>query len=166
MAITGTGQVKRNEFLLFANVGTKTAPEWEVIGKDLESLTIEMNNEVETTNNILGETNTTVTKGNRTSSVSPYKVRKDSELGKKLYEMSRNDSELSDVEMEFLQVFVFDEVGTGIYAADKQTAAIDIKSYGGDTKGLDIPFDLNFIGAKTDGSFKVSTSEFTPTPTT
>lgn len=163
MAFTGTGEVKRNEFLLFANVGTD-AEEWEVIGKDLESLTVELNNEVESKTNILGESKTTITKGSKSSSISPYKVRKESKLGEIIYKMARDGKELSEVEMEFLQVFVFDEVASGTYYAIKQKCAVDVKSYGGDTKGLDIPFDIHFTGAETKGKFEVATSTFTETP--
>lgn len=164
MAFKGTGEVKRQEFLLFANVSKTETPEWEVIGKDLESLTVDLNNTVESKQNILGESSTTITRGTKSSSVSPYKVRKESKLGEIVYKMARDGAELSECELEFLQVFVFDEVSSGAYYASKQKCAIDVKSYGGDTKGLDIPFDIHFTGSKTEGTFDPGTKKFTAAP--
>lgn len=164
MAFKGTGEIKRQEFLLFANVAKTETLEWEVIGKDLESLTVELNNEVESKQNILGESSTKVTRGTKSSSVSPYKIRRDSKLGEIIYKMARDGAELSDCELEFLQVFVFDEVSEGKFYASKQKCAVDVKSYGGDTKGLDIPFDIHFIGAKTEGTFEPKLKKFTATP--
>lgn len=163
MAISGTGLIKRKEFMHFVNVGTTETPEWELLGEGIEELSREMNNNVENTTDILGNNVTTVTKGNQVSSFDPFKCRKDSKLFAKLYAIYTDDLELSDVEMEFLEVSVFDEVSDGVYSAIKQTGAIDLKSIGGDTTGLDMPFDVNYIGAKTKGTFTASTKTFAKT---
>ena len=162
MAISGTGLIPRKEFMHFVNVGTTAEPEWELLGEGIEELSREMNNNVETTTDILGNTNTTVTKGNQVSSFDPFKCRKDSKLFAKLYEIYTDDKELSDCEMEFLEVSVFDKVSDGVYNAVKQTGAVDLKSVGGDTTGLDMPFDVNYIGSKTKGTFTAATKTFTP----
>lgn len=161
MAISGKGLISRKEFMHFVNVGTGETPEWELLGEGIEELSREMNNNVETKTDILGQTSTTVTKGNQVSSFDPFKCRKDSKLFQKLYQIYTDDLELSDVEMEFLEVSVFDEVSEGTYSAVKQTGAVDLKSIGGDTTGLDMPFDVNYIGAKTKGTFVAATKTFT-----
>lgn len=161
MAIEGTGLIARKEFRHFVNVGTKDAPEWELLGEGIEDLAREMNNNVETKTDILGNNSTTVTKGNQVSSFDPFKCRRDSKLFAKLYQIYTDDLELSDVEMEFLEVSIFDKETDDTYRAIKQTGAIDLKSVGGDTTGLDMPFDVNYIGAKTKGTFKASTKTFT-----
>lgn len=163
MAIEGTGLIPRKEFMHFVNVGTTSVPEWELLGEGIEELSREMNNNVENTTDILGNNTTTVTKGNQVSSFDPFKCRRDSKLFAKLYQIYTDDLELSDVEMEFLEVSIFDETETeGTYNAVKQTGAIDLKSIGGDTTGLDMPFDVNYVGAKTKGTFAVATKKFTP----
>lgn len=161
MAITGTGKIARKDVMHFVNVGTSEIPELEQLGDGIESLTREMNNNVETKQDILGNTSTTVTKGNQVSSYSPFKAKKDSKLFAKLYKIYTDDLELSDVEMEFFEVSVFDEVSEGVYSAIKQKGAVDLKSFGGDTTGLDMPFDVNFIGAKVKGNFTLASKEFT-----
>lgn len=163
MAISGTGLIARKEFMHFVNVGTSDTPEWELLGEGIEELSREMNNEVESKTDILGNNSTTVTKGNQVSSFDPFKCRRDSKLFAKLYQIYTDDLELSDVEMEFLEVSVFDKTEDGKYQAIKQTGAIDLKSVGGDTTGLDMPFDVNYIGSKTKGTFDANTKKFTAT---
>lgn len=49
MASTITaGKIPRNKFWLFVNVAESETPEWELIGKDVEELAIEMDSGVET----------------------------------------------------------------------------------------------------------------------
>lgn len=160
MSITGEGKIQRKLVMHFVNVGTSETPEWERIGKGIEELTREMNNNVESTTDITGETDVEVTKGNQTSSVSPYKARKESKLFQKLYQIYTDDLELDDVVMDFLEVSVFDEISEGVYAAIKQKGAIDLKSFGGPTSGVEMPFDINYLGAKEKGNFTLSTKTY------
>lgn len=160
MSITGEGKIQRKLVMHFVNVGTSEAPEWERIGKGIEELTREMNNNVESTTDITGETDVEVTKGNQTSSVSPYKARKESKLFQKLYQIYTDDLELDDVVMDFLEVSVFDEISEGVYAAIKQKGAVDLKSFGGPTTGVEMPFDINYLGAKEKGNFTLETKTY------
>lgn len=161
MAIEGTGKIKREAVMHFVNVGTTAEPEWEQLGDGIEELTREMNNNVDAKTDITGKTEVTVTKGNQVSSFSPFLARKESKLFQKLYKIYTDDLDLSDVEMEFLEVSVFDKVAEGTYSAIKQVGAIDLKSYGGSTTGLDLPFDVNYLGKKIKGNFAVATKTFT-----
>ena len=56
-------KAKRNTYMLFMDVSTSgaTSAEYEIIGKDIEELSRELNNEVNSFTNILGETETEVT---------------------------------------------------------------------------------------------------------
>lgn len=161
MSIKGEGKIKRKDVMHFANVGTKSEPEWEQVGDGIEELTREMNNNVEAKTDITGNTSVTVSKGNQVSSVSPFKAKKESKLFQKLYQIYTDDLELSDVEMEFLEVSVFDEISEGLYSAIKQNAAIDLKSFGGPTTGLEMPFDINYMGEKEKGNFDPTTKTYT-----
>ena len=138
MSITGEGKIQRKMVMHFVNVETTDKPEWERIGKGIEELTREMNNNVESTTDITGETDVEVTLGNQTTSVEPFKARRESKLFQKLYKIYTDDLELSDVEMEFLEVSIFDEISEGVYAAIKQKGAVDLKSFGGPTTGVEL----------------------------
>ena len=156
---------KRNTYKIFMNVSeSTTSKEWEIIGKDIEELSRELNNEVESKTNILGETEVEITKGNQVTTCDPIKLRSDSKASKILYNIYKNDLELSDVEKEFLEVNTSMSVTgkDGEYEAFTQIGAIDLKSWGGDTTGINSPFDINWIGAKTYGTFNPTTKTFTP----
>lgn len=156
---------KRNTYKIFMNVSeSTTSKEWEIIGKDIEELSRELNNEVNSITNILGETSTEVTKGNQVTTCDPIKLRDDSKASKILYNIYKNDLELSEVEKEFLEVNTSMPVSEsqGEYEAFMQVGAIDLKSWGGDKTGINSPFDINWIGAKTYGTFNPTTKTFTP----
>ena len=159
-------KAKRNTYKLFMDVSESgaTSEEYEIIGKDIEDLSRELNNEVNSITNILGETETEITKGNQVTTCDPVKFRDDSKASKILYNIYKNDSELSDVERNFVEVNTSVPVtgSDGEYEAFKQKGAIDLKSWGGDTTGINSPFDINWIGAKNYGTFNPTTKKFTP----
>lgn len=164
-AIDGSGKSKRSSALLFMNTGTHDSPVWEIIGKDNDDLSRTLNNEVDSKTNVLGETDVEITKGPQTTTVDPYKIRKDSEISSKLYDAYKYDRELDELEHEFMEVFLDDKISEGEYGGFVQNGAIDLKSWGGDTKGLGAPFDINWSGEKTHGKFNPTTKKFTETTT-
>lgn len=163
MSISGTGYIKRSEFMIFADVGDST-PEWELIGDKVEEMSLEMNPNVETTTDITGNTTTTLDKYEIQTSVSPMRAKKESKLFAFLYDIVKNEKTLSDVEMNFLCVNVFDSTEDGettAYAAWTQKGVVAVQSYGGSTTGLDIPFNVHWTGKKTYGTFNPSDKKFT-----
>ncbi len=164
MAITGTGKIKRERHLIgyVYQDGEKEAI--ELIGRDNDELSRELNNEVEAKRNVLGETTVEVTQGNHVTTVDPFIGRYESKLFKKLDDIYNNDLELSEVEETFIDISEYDEVAEGKYRAFKQTGAIDLKSWGGQ-KSLGAPFDINWVGKKTHGTFDPTTKTFTETET-
>ena len=164
MSITGNGYIKREEFMTFADVATASTPEWELIGDKVEDMSLEMNPNVETVTDITGNTTTTLDKYEVQTSVSPMRARKESKLFALLYDIVKNEKTLSDVERTFLCVNVFDKSGEGAsatYAAWTQKGVIAVQNYGGNTQGLDIPFNIHWTGKKTHGTFNPADKEFT-----
>lgn len=171
MAITGTGSIKRKDFMLFADVAeTPDTPMWELIGDKVEEMSLAMNPNVATVADVLGNTTTALDKYEVQTDVSPMKAKKESKLFNILYEIVRDEKTLSDVERTFLCVNVFDSTITGeepdiktVYAAWTQKAVVAVQSYGGNTEGLDLPFNIHWTGKKTYGTFDPSTKTFTAT---
>ncbi len=165
MSITGNGYIKREEFMVFADVSnTSGTPEWELIGDKVEEMSLEMNPNVETVTDITGNTSTTLDKYEVQTSVSPMRAKKESKLFAILYDIVKEEKTLSDVERTFLCVNVFDATGEGetaTYAAWTQKGVIAVQSYGGNTQGLDIPFNIHWAGKKTHGTFNPTTKVFT-----
>lgn len=159
-------KAKREQYLVLMNVGTTgDKTEYEALGKDNEDMSQTLNNEVNATKNVLGKTSVEVTKGNQTTTVDPFKLDDDSKVADILHKIFINQSELSEVEHEFVQVFLHKPVegSDGEYEAFKQRGAIDLKSYGGDTTGISAPFDINWLGDRVYGTFNPDTKVFTPT---
>lgn len=157
-------KAKRAQYIVMMDVGDTGKPEYEYLGKDNEDMSQTLNNEVNTTKNVLGMTTTEVTKGAQTTSVDPFKIDDESKVAQILHDIFLNESELSDVERNFVQAFLYKPVGEdGEVEAFMQRGAIDLKSYGGDTTGVSAPFDINWLGARTYGTFNPTTKVFTPT---
>lgn len=162
--IAGTGAVKREEFKLFANVGTEEAPEWELQGKRIEDLSLELNPNVETVTDITGITDTLLDKYEPQTSVSPYYARRESKLAAWLYNIVRDGKTLTEVEKTFCCVNIF-AGAEGSYDAWMQKAVVAVQSYGGDTKGLQIPYNLYWIGERTHGTASIAEGVMTFTKT-
>lgn len=166
MAISGTGWIKREEFMLFADVGTtQGTPSWELLGEKVEDMSLAMNPNVTTVTDITGNVTTSLDKYEKQTDVSPMRAKRDSKFFAILYDIVKEEKTLSDVERTFLCVNVFDsteeEDGTVTYAAWTQKAVVAVQSYGGNTEGLDIPFNLHWVGQKTHGAFDPATKTFT-----
>ncbi len=159
MAINGTGAIEREQSILFIELNGI----WEPIGEDNEELSRSKNNSVTQKKNVLGRTKTTVTNGNEITEVTPYLIARDSALGKELYEIDRMKKQLDDVKHRFMEVAIFDEVGTNKFAAWTQYAKIDLKSWGGSAEdGLAAPFDIVWEGERTYGVYDRTANSFTP----
>ncbi|MEG1687758.1 MAG: hypothetical protein RR185_07295 [Angelakisella sp.] len=165
MAISGNGYIARKDFMVLANVGAPETPTWELIGDRVEEMSLQMNPNIETVSDITGFNGTTLDRYQIQTEVTPMRAKKESKLFALLYDIVKNERVLSEVEREFLCVSVFDVTsGTGTpvrCAAWKQKAIIAVESFGGGTAGLDIPFTLHWVGAKTQGSFDPAGKTFT-----
>ena len=161
----GTGRIKREEFKLFADVGASDSPEWELQGGRIEDMSLEMNPNVETVTDVTGVTETTLDKYEKQTSVSPYYAKRDSKMAAWLYNVVRDEKTLSDVEKTFCVVNIF--VGSdGAYDAWTQKGVVAVQSFGGDTKGLQIPYNIHWIGEKVFGTAAISNGTMTFTPAT
>ena len=166
--ITGTGDIKREAFKMFVDAsetGDGSTPEWEIIGKKIEDMSLEMNPNVETMTDITGDVQTTLDKYEKQTSVSPYYARKESKMAAWLYNVVREERTLSEVERTFLCVNVF-AGSDGKFDAWTQKGVVAVQSYGGNTKGLQIPYNIHWIGRKTFGTVAIAggVPTFTPTP--
>ena len=161
----GTGRIKREEFKLFADVGVSSAPEWELQGGRIEDMSLEMNPNVETVTDVTGVTETTHDKYEKQTSVSPYYAKRDSKMAAWLYNVVREEKTLSDVEKTFCVVNIF-AGSDGAYDAWTQNGVVAVQSFGGDTKGLQIPYNIHWIGEKVFGTAAISNGTMTFSPAT
>lgn len=156
------GKIKRRFMANFINAaepgGTAV---YERLGKDLEEYNVEMNANVETKNNILGETSVILDSYQPQASVEPYYAEVGSALFDRLQGIIDERQTLDELKSDAVEVHLWEVATAGAYTAYKEEVIIEISSYGGDTTGYQIPFNLHYTGVRTKGMFNVSTKTFT-----
>ena len=132
------------------------------LGKDLEEYSPELSANVEKKSNILGETSVVIDSYQKQGEVSPYYAEKDDPLFTRLQAIIDGDLVLDDLKTDIVEVKLWGEESAGAYPAIKEECYIEVSSYGGDTTGYQIPFNVHYTGVKTKGTFDVSKKTFTP----
>lgn len=139
--------------------------EYVRLGKDLEEYSPEMSANVDKKSNILGETSVVIDSYQKQGEVSPYYAEDGDPLFEKLQAIIDGDLVLDDLKTDVVEVKLWETEQTGAYPAVKEECYIEVTSYGGDTTGYQIPFNVHYTGVKTAGTFNVNTKAFTPTET-
>lgn len=156
-------KIARKYLAHFINAATgEAAAAYERLGDDLEEYSPELSAEVETKENILGETTVTISGYKKTGSVEPYYAKKGSALFERLQAIIDGNLVLDELKTDVVEVKLWEgtEEGTS-YPAIKEEAYIEVTSYGGDKTGYQIPFTLHYTGVKTSGSFDIKSKSFT-----
>lgn len=144
----------------FANDSEGTA-EYVRLGKDLEEYSPELSANVEKKQNILGNTSVTIDSYQKQGEVSPYYAEKGDPLFEKLQAIIDGNMVLDDLKTDIVEVKLWNEEASGAFPAVREECYIEVSSYGGDTTGYQIPFNIHYTGAKTAGTFNPSTKAFT-----
>ena len=145
---------------LNAAFGSDTAS-YVRLGSDLEEYSPELSANVEKKNNILGQTSVVIDSYQKQGEVAPYYAEKDDPLFEKLQAIIDGDLTLDNLKTDIVEVKLWGEASTGAYPAVKEECYIEIVSYGGDTTGYQIPFNVLYTGVKTAGTFNPNTRTFT-----
>lgn len=142
---------------------TYASTQYKRIGEDLEEYNIEMNPDTEEKENILGEVTFNVKGYKPSSSVETYYARKGSALWGKLKDIINKRSKGSELETSVVDVIltVDDEDNVTVEEAYREDVKVVPQSLGGGTDGVQIPFEIHYVGNRTKGSFDLSTKKFT-----
>ena len=130
------------------------------LGADLEEYAPELSANVEKKANILGQTSIVIDSYQKQGEVSPYYAEEGDPLFEKLQAILDGDLVLDDLKTDMVEVKLWGDED-GAYPAVKEECYIEIVSYGGDTTGYQIPFNVHYTGVKTKGTFNVQTKTFT-----
>lgn len=157
-------KIERKFLAHYINVTPNTESEtYHRLGKDLEELSIELSPEVNTRKNILGETSTDISSYEVSSSVEPYYANEGDGLHAFLQDIIDERKVLDDVKTDVIEVHLWEETenNSGIFTAYKESAMIEVTSYGGDNTGYQIPFNIHYCGDRVKGNFNTKTKAFT-----
>lgn len=143
---------------------TYAATEYVRLGKDLSEFSIELSPDVETTKNILGE-NSVQHKGYEAStSADPVYYEYDDALTEKILEIAMLRKSGDDCKTSYVEVLLKPgENGAKptVIRATRQECLVVPTSYGGDTAGVQVPFEIRFTGEMVEGTFDIETKKFT-----
>ena len=145
-----------------APVDSDGGPTYVRLGKDLEEYSPELSANVEKKSNILGETSTMLTNYEKSGSVEPYYAEKGDDLFERLQAIVDGCLVLDDCNTTVVEVHLWEEENPEKgFPAIMDDAVIEVVSYGGDSTGYQIPFNLHYKAAPVKGFFKVDTKTFT-----
>ncbi|MBQ8797229.1 MAG: hypothetical protein IJZ56_03425 [Oscillospiraceae bacterium] len=134
------------------------------LGEHLEELNVEMNPNVESSNNIWGESTASLNGYEVSAGVDPFYISNDEALSEKLMEIV--DNELTGDKVKTTAVDVWMKAGNTaddppvVIKAVRREVIVAVQSYGGDTSGVQIPFELRGSKNKVKGTFDLSTKKF------
>lgn len=157
---TPMGKLKRSYFPFYIDttMGGQT-PNWYRVGKDIESMSMELSPQIETKKNILDEQSVD-DKGYETSlSADTYYAEPEDALYPILKGIAMDRKTGGQCKTKFLE-FIMDQA-SGPFDAWEEDCIIKVDSYGDDTAGIKMPFTVTPCGNRKKGT--VSLSGFVPT---
>jgi hypothetical protein len=135
------------------------------LGKDLEEFNDEMNPDVETVKNILGE-NAVKHNGYEVSAdADPFYYEYDDALSEKVMEIAMNRLTGDACRTSKVDVLLkpgADGAAPEVAGAWREDVLLIPNSVGGDTSGVQTPFTIHAAGNRVKGTFDMSTKKFTP----
>lgn len=162
---TPVGKLKRSYLLHYidASFGGET-PNWFLIGKDIEDMSVELNPDTSTKKNILDETVTDDNGYEPSISADTYYANTGDTIYSKIKDIAMNRLTGDDCKTKVLEVLI-DKKGDNVaYDAWMEDCIVKPQSYGGAQGGVNIPFNINFDGNRKQGTVTITGKVPTFTP--
>lgn len=143
---------------------TYAAAEYVRLGKDLEEFTVDLNPDVETSKNILGENSVKHNGYEASSDADPVYYEYDDSLTGKMMEIAMLRKSGDACKTSYVEVLLKpgeDGAEPEVIRAVREDVYVIPNSYGGDTSGVQVPFSINYAGNRTEGTFDLKTKKFT-----
>ena len=124
---------------------------FEIIGDDIEEMSVELNPDTEQNKNILGETKTKDNGYEPSMDADPFYADPEKKLYPKIRDIALGRLKGAACKTLMLEVFVEDTEAT-THTAYVREVLVKPQSYGGDTGGLNFPFNVSEDGASVKGT--------------
>lgn len=124
---------------------------FEIIGDDIEEMSVEMNSDTSQIKNILGQIKTVDNGYSPSMDADPFYADVDSELYPKLRDIAMERLKGDECKTLLLEVIVEDLKAT-THTAYVREVMVKPTSYGGGTEGFNIPFNVSEDGAWVKGT--------------
>ena len=144
---------------------TYKATNYVRIGKDLEDFSVELNPDIETRKNIIGENSVVHNGYETTADADPVYYEYDDALTEKIMEIAMLRKTGDACKTTYVEVLLNpgadDAAAPTVIRAVREDVLLIPTSYGGDTSGVQVPFSVNFTGNRVEGTFDITTKTFT-----
>lgn len=124
---------------------------FEIIGDDIEEMSVELNPDTEQNKNILGQTKTKDNGYEPSMDADPFYADPEKKLYPKIRDIALGRLKGAACKTLMLEVFVEDTEAT-THTAYVREVMVKPQSYGGDTGGLNFPFNVSEDGASVKGT--------------
>ena len=132
-------------------VADASKAQFEILGDDIEEMSVELNSDVETIKNILGQTRTKDNGYEPSIEADPYYADPDKALYPKIRDIALGRLKGDACKTLLLEVIVEDTEAT-THTAYLREVMVKPTSYGGGTEGLNFPFEISEDGASVKGT--------------
>ena len=129
---------------------TVASATWEILGDDIDDMSVDLNPDTETKKNILGQTKTTDNGYEPSMDADTYYANPDKKLYPKIRDIAMKRLKGADCKTLMLEVLVEDTSAEN-HLAYVEEVMVKPQSYGGDTSGVNIPFNVSSDGKRTEG---------------
>jgi len=126
-----------------------------LLGKGIDDMSVEMNGSFEQTKDVTGEVSVSDTGYSPQVSVEPYHANPSDSIYDFLKDLAMNRKSGDDCKVKILEVLI-DKTDSANYDAWEEDGMVEITSYGGDTSGLGINFNLWYDGNRTKGTATIA----------
>ena len=140
---------------LDSTFGVGSTPSWYLVGKDIEDMSVELNADTESKENILGETSVTDNGYTPQVTADPYYANPEDSIYPKIKSIAMERLKGDDCKTQILEVIIEDDEAES-HEAYVEDVLVKPQSYGGDTSGFAIPFDVLFDGNRKKGTVTIT----------
>ena len=161
------GKVERKYLGHYVDAAAPGATEtnYERLGEDLEEYTVEMGAQVDKKKNILGNNSTLISSYEPSASVEPFYANMGSALYTRVQKIVDERQVLDKLKTTVVEVQLWTADTGDEFTAYREDAMIEAVSYGGDSTGVQLPFNIHYTGNRVKGLFDITTRTFTPATT-
>ena len=132
-------------------VADASKAQFEILGDDIEEMSVELNSDVETVKNILGQTRTKDNGYEPSIEADPYYADPDKALYPKIRDIALGRLKGDACKTLLLEVIV-EDTEASTHTAYLREVMVKPTSYGGGTEGLNFPFEISEDGASVKGT--------------
>lgn len=141
-------KLKRNAHRLYVKAGTKP---YYLVGKGVDDMSVEMGGSFETKTDVTGETTVEDNGYQPNVSVEPYYANPEDDIYDFLKDLALNRKSGDDARATYLEVLI-EDTSAQTHEAWEENCKIEIASYGGDTSGFQIAYNIYPDGDRKQGT--------------